>query len=361
MHPNGQNGEAKLKIAEAASALATEQDSQPAQLAARRPLEFEMQNVDDAWRMATMLAKSNLIPDALQDKPSDVLVTLLVGRELGLSPMQSLRLVYVVKGKPYIAAQLKIARVKQSPECLYFKCAETTADRATFETERKGEGKTSLTFTAEEARAAQLLGRQTKSGEPDNWAKYTALMLRWRAASQLCDLVYPDVVVGIGTEDEYQDKIRADEASRVYAPKPPAKQPERVVGSGATPKAAATNSATANAEQKSAEIPLAAEPEPHDPVTGEVTEEKPAPTAAPVEASKPLGEEPKGDDPDSFTERLKWQMSKAVEQGSLAALTKLASKAQEVPKDRQDEVLKHYQDSKAALKAKAQTPAGGAR
>lgn len=315
---------------------------------ARRALEFELANVDEAWRMSAMLSKSQLLPDALRDKPNDVLVILLTGRELGLSPMQSLRLISVVKGKPYLEAKLKIGLVKRSPECVYFKFTETNAERATAETERVGEGKTTLTFTAAEARAAGLLGRATKSGEPDNWAKYTALMLRWRAGSQLCDAVYPDIVGGIGTNDELDEVRRTEQKARVHAPPPPPIAPERVVGSGSTVKATPSDPSAGQPEQKSEE-PLTEKADPHDPVTGVVVDEQPAASPAPT-----------GDDPDSFTDRLIAEMSAAVEANNLSALTKLAQKAKEVPSDRQDEVLKHYQQCKTALKEKAQKAGGAA-
>jgi hypothetical protein len=280
------------------------------ELATRAPLEFELANVDDAWRMAGMLSKSGLIPDALVGKPHDVLVTLLVGRELGLSPMQSLRLIYVVKGRPYISSQLKIARVKQSEECVYFRCVETTNEKATFETERRGEGKTTLTFTAEEARAAQLLGRQTRSGEPDNWMKYTALMLRWRAASQLCDMVYPDVVGGIGTHDELEDMRRSEQAERVYAPTIPFQgstvtpsgtkvpdgkpiPPERVVGSSSTPAATKASEVFPKQALEQAAAPAAAAREPgadedEDPQTSAPAAESQGPTPAELELEQML-------------------------------------------------------------------------
>lgn len=329
----------------------TETETQASAIA-RRPLEFELANVDDAWRMASMLAKSNLIPDALVGKPSDVLVTLLTGRELGLSPMQSLRLIYVVKGRPYVSAQLKIAMVKRSPECVYLRCVETSVERATFETERRGEGKTTLTFTADEARAAQLLGRQTKSGEPDNWTKYTATMLRWRAASALCDMVYPDVVGGIGTEDEYQEVLRSERAQKTYAPPPPPTQPkqsEKVVGSGSTAKAPAPAASPAPASSPSA--PIDEQPPPHDPVTGEVPDDHdPEP---PPEAFERVNV------PASPKEQLKAEMRARVEANDLSGLTALARRVREFAEVDQMELTATYTECRNALRERAAK--GGAR
>lgn len=194
----------------------------------RVALPFVPTNLDEAWRQAEMLGKASLLPDALRQKPHDILVVLMTGAELGLSPMQSIREVYVVKGKGYISALLKVSLVRQSGLCLSWQMIESTDAIATFETQRKGDAKpTRMSFTAEQAKRAELLGRPKRDdakGE-DNWTKYTALMLRRRCTSQLADEVYPDVLRGTGAEDEMPDELEVTGAridgQAVYAPPPP--------------------------------------------------------------------------------------------------------------------------------------------
>lgn len=171
----------------------------------REPLPFLPRNIDDAWRSAELFARSGLIPESLRGKPSDVLVCILTGAELGIQPMQALREIYVVEGRPYVSSMLKVAMVKQSPECLAWQMVESTDRKATFRTHRKGDtSPTTLTFTIEEADRAGLTG-PTRSGKPSNWHKYPALMLRRRCASQLADEVYPDVVRGLHEESELEE------------------------------------------------------------------------------------------------------------------------------------------------------------
>lgn len=197
----------------------TKNEAQLAVKPARAPLEFIPKNLDDAWRVSELVAKSGILPDALRGKPHDLLVTIMTGAELGLSPMQSIRSISVVKGKGYLDALLKVALVKQSPECEYFRLVKSDATVATFTTKRRGEGETTLSFTIAEAKAAQLGGRSD-----DNWAKYPALMLRRRASSQLADEVYPDVVRGIAADDELPPERELNAKPATYAPPaPPAK------------------------------------------------------------------------------------------------------------------------------------------
>lgn len=233
----------------------------------RAPLAFSPMNVDEAWRIAGMLAKADLLPDAFREKPNNVLLVLMMGHELGLSPMQALRQIYVVKGKPYISSALKMALVKQSAACVYFRCIETNAERATFETERRDEGKTTLTFTIEQARKAGLLA-PSRSGEPSNWDKYPEVMLRWRAGSALADLVYSDIVGNIGAKED----LPPAEQDRGYL--------ERVVPEVTAPPvpvvvvSAPTEAPTAPAPAKAPETPdkdrLTIKEVPLDPLEAEV-------------------------------------------------------------------------------------------
>lgn len=209
----------------------------------REPLPFLPRNIDDAWRSAELFARSGLIPDALRGKPSDVLVCILTGAELGIQPMQALREIYVVEGRPYVSSMLKVAMVKQSPECLAWQMVESTDKRATFRTHRKGDtSPTTLTFTIEEADRAGLTG-PTRSGKPSNWHKYPALMLRRRCASQLADEVYPDVVRGLHEESELDEiEVESSGPAKVrqlrHVPStsaPPSPAPEVVEAQEVTP------------------------------------------------------------------------------------------------------------------------------
>lgn len=153
------------------------------------------QSLPEAEQLAARLAQSALIPDTLRGKPGDVLVVLLTGLELGLSPMQALRGVYVVKGRPVLAADTLVALCKRSPACLYFRCITSTPETATYETQRQGDPEpTRLTWTQADAKRAGLGG--------GTWQAHPAAMLRHRCAAALARDVYPDLVLGLYEESE---------------------------------------------------------------------------------------------------------------------------------------------------------------
>jgi hypothetical protein len=157
---------------------------------------FDLSGFHDAEKRAEVLAKSALLPDALRGKPADVLVVMVTGHELGLKPMQALRGIHVIKGKPSLSADLMVALCKRSEACKYFRLVSSTPKACTYETLRINEPEpTPMTWTIEMAQAANLMGN-------DNWKRHPDAMLRARCASALARAVYPDVVGGLYDEDE---------------------------------------------------------------------------------------------------------------------------------------------------------------
>lgn len=186
------------------TALATTTASQPS-----AALAFEPRDGREAFEMAGRLLASGYLPRAIQ-RPEQAFMIIVCGRELGLTATQSLRSIHIIEGKPTLSADLMLALTKRSPECTYFRLVESTAEIATFETQRRGEpGPTRMSFTIEEARAAGLTGK-------DNWKKYAAAMLRARCIASLVRAVYPDVMLSVYEENEIVDQ-REREPQRVAA------------------------------------------------------------------------------------------------------------------------------------------------
>lgn len=139
--------------------------------------------------------------------PQAVLSTVMVGRELGLPALASLRAVHVVEGRHTLSAGLMVALVLKSGLAEYFEPVTFDDKQATFVTKRKGaRGEVTLTHTIEMAVTAGLVK------EKSNWVKVPTDMLVARAQSRLARMVYPDLLVGLYTPDELQD-MRDSEAA----------------------------------------------------------------------------------------------------------------------------------------------------
>lgn len=147
--------------------------------------------------MAQLLAPADLLPKHLRNKPADVFLTLQLGSELGLAPMQSIRAIHVIEGKPTMSADLMAALCQRRRDvCEYLRPVELTATVATYETKRVGWPEPiRQSFTMADAERAGIAGK-------DNWRKYPAAMLKARCLSAIVRAAYPDLMLGIYDPDE---------------------------------------------------------------------------------------------------------------------------------------------------------------
>lgn len=166
-----------------------------------RALAIIPRTIGEVTDLAERLSKSSLLPKSMQGKMPDVLVTILAGQEMGLSPMASLRNFHVVEGRPLLSADGMVALVLGSGKAAYFRRSAESDTSVTYETLRRGEDKVrTCTWTSEMIKRA---GLNTK----DNHRLFGRQMLAARAKAELARDVYPDVLAGCYTQDEAADWI----------------------------------------------------------------------------------------------------------------------------------------------------------
>lgn len=154
-----------------------------------------IRSIDDVERIATIAVASNYTACRRVEEAAMIIIT---GHELGLSPAQSLRGIYVVKGKPVLAADTMVAVVRRSGLCESWRTVESTPERCTITTRRKGETRDAeRTWTIADAKRAGLLTSGT-------WGAYPAAMLRHRCAADLARQEYPDVILGMYDPEEME-------------------------------------------------------------------------------------------------------------------------------------------------------------
>ena len=78
------------------------------------PRQFSLapRDLNEAMRLADMLAGSELVPKDFRGKPANVLVAVQWGVELGLQPMQALQNIAVINGRPSLWGDAVWALVK---------------------------------------------------------------------------------------------------------------------------------------------------------------------------------------------------------------------------------------------------------
>lgn len=160
-------------------------------------------------QMAEVLAKSGFLPEAL-DTANKVLTVLLCGRELGIPPMQAIRGIHVVQGRPSLSAELMLALAYQNIPGFKFKVLASNEQLCRVSGQRPGADEVQMGFSIGDAQRAGLtLGA--------NWKKYPQAMLRARATSALLRVVAPDAIRGIYTPEELGKAERDEDVDRLAA------------------------------------------------------------------------------------------------------------------------------------------------
>lgn len=186
--------------------------------------ELAIRNVDDLMQLSKVTAMSDLLPDTLRRKPADVAIILLYGAELGLGPGQALQGIYVVDGRPSLAAQTWLALARRAGHRV--SVVEHTASTCTVKIVRGDTGEEHVsTFTLDDA--VQTGKVQIKDGKPFArsrngkalpWETSTKAMLLARAVSAGCRFICPEIALGFYAEGELDDPAPVQVESEVVRP-----------------------------------------------------------------------------------------------------------------------------------------------
>jgi hypothetical protein len=186
--------------------------------------------VDEGWRLATVMAKSSLVPKAFANKPEDVFVAIQLGVEIGFAPMQALQSIAVINGRPSVwgdgfLALIMASAIYQDHQEFYevdgVACAGLTADDLKKDTTtavctfwRRGRA-TAVTqrFSIAQAKKANLW---SKAGP---WQEYPDRMLKMRARSWAGRDAFPDLLRGLRTAEEVGDESTTHDPVDVRTPR----------------------------------------------------------------------------------------------------------------------------------------------
>jgi len=161
-------------------------------------LDLGPRTFEQALTFAGYLADSELVPKDYRGKPSNCLIAMQWGAELGLKPLQAMQNIANINGRPALWGDAVIALVRASPLC-EFVIETDDGQTATCRVKRRGEPEQSRTFGVEDANAAGLLGK------PGPWTQYPKRMRQMRARAFALRDVFPDVLRGLPVAEEVMD------------------------------------------------------------------------------------------------------------------------------------------------------------
>jgi hypothetical protein len=171
----------------------------------------EIKNADIAlvdqqvtYRTLQTLINTPTVPNRYKESETgvdDMLAAVMVGKEIGIGPMQAINDLYLVNGQVSMSGKLMSAKVHQAGHAIHLdvtaKKAVATAYRRDPYTHKLVE-MGSVEFTDADAKRA---GLDTKG----TYIKYPGIMKGWRAISNLCRVYFADALAGIAYVPEELD------------------------------------------------------------------------------------------------------------------------------------------------------------
>lgn len=177
-------------------------------------------DLDQAWRVAQAISQSTLVPHSLQNKPANVLLLALTGRDLGLSFAQSVRALYSPgDGQVGMRSSLMLARLHEAGHTYRWEFNKD-GHGCTFWIKRNGKDpEFSASFTVDDALAAGLVTRndsgqlvaRSRDNRPKPWELYEQDLLFARAASRTVNRAAPEVTLGmevLGPEVPQREEVQ---------------------------------------------------------------------------------------------------------------------------------------------------------
>lgn len=174
-----------------------------------RVIQKKEYSLDEIEFLSKKFSESSLCPSAFKGRPADVFAMMCVGREMNLSPMQSMQFLGSINGLPFAYGDGLTALCQRHPEYIGIeehmegKIEDNTAIYyCTFK--RKGKPDVTNHYSMAEAIKAGLMTK-------DNWRKHPRRMLQRRARAYAAKDQFADALMGLISEDEAEDIVRIEE------------------------------------------------------------------------------------------------------------------------------------------------------
>lgn len=149
------------------------------------------------FELASQLANAgDFIPAHFRQNPGALSAAILTGRELGLSPMASLRGLYVINGKVGVSYDVMVGLLRKNGYKIHWEAS--TNERAKVVLSYKDNTSIPVEYTLQDAQRAGLTGKAV-------WKAHPASMLRARAISNAARAFAGDVLSGIYGVDEVEE------------------------------------------------------------------------------------------------------------------------------------------------------------
>jgi hypothetical protein len=164
----------------------------------------ELTTLEDVFRAATLIHKSNMAPKG--STVEDLAVAIMKGKECGMPTMYAVQSIAVINGRPSMYGDVGLALVRASGNLEYIMETQTDDPKnavATCEIQRYGYPRQTYTFSQNDAIVAGLWGKQGP------WKTNPKRMLMWRARWFALRDQFGDVLAGMtGIEEREGETVQ---------------------------------------------------------------------------------------------------------------------------------------------------------
>lgn len=168
---------------------------------------------DQVARVAAMLAKCSIVPQAYQGKPEDCFIAVEMAARMNTSPLFIMQNLYVVKGKPSWAGQACMAMINACGKFRNVKHVYT----GTKGTDTRGCYMTAVRIAdGETVNGTEVTMKMAKDEgwiANSKWRNMPEQMLGYRAASFFARMYCPEALMGLQTYEEVIDAEPQPKAS----------------------------------------------------------------------------------------------------------------------------------------------------
>lgn len=266
-----------------------------------------------AGQLADSLCRTQFVPENFRGKQGDTAAAIMMGKSLGMDPLNALQNLFVVRGRPGMYARTMHSLVLRAGHEVYR--AAATEQAVTVRARRRGDTQwQEFTWTMDRAKKAGYVGNQKYQTDPMG-------MLSAKALAEACRTIAPDVLTGIAatTVEEIQlgDYEDAEVVEDTSTPAPAPTESKRTVKR--KPRAKAP-------EPQAPDLPPAPAPEPDTEADDEQdTDDAPVMSdrAQWVQAGQLMSDLGIEDKADKAREMREWATSQGITRDlpSMAALT----------------------------------------
>jgi len=188
---------------------------------------LDMGRFDQVQRIAQIFSQSELVPEQYRGKPANCIIAVQLAIRMGVDPFMLMQKSYIVKGRPGIEAQLKIAVCNQrgpftGPIQWRFEGERMTPEWTctAYATDRRTGELCEMALTWATVKSMGWLEPRGERRIPSLWLSMPDQFFRYRSASWFINAFCPEVTLGLPSKEELEDTNIIDVPSSPAIPAP---------------------------------------------------------------------------------------------------------------------------------------------